>query len=507
MCAWQFGESWDCYTAAPTGETAGYWETPGFNMTAPVAGRFAGSRAASWSSPSTTPSLIKSSGQNDALHHINLAYTQSTAVTGTSLNVWIQLRDGTTPQCSIVIRSDGAILLTSGIQTGTVLATYTGAVTTFATWYSFEIEVFISATGGYMNVRKNGNTVNDFTSATNLNTRPGTANNYANAIALGSSLGGQVPSLDDLYWRSDASSLPWWGDIRCYTRAPASDASVQFSRTTPLPQVFFNGAVSITPGANQAKYMPFTPTMSGNMSEVAFLQSTGIPTTANMKCALYATNPGTPPTPSTLLATATAVVNGASIGAGGAILFTFSPPIAVVAGTTYAAGIDFDATVGNLQGLTSSNSATVNTQTYASFPVNNPSGLTASSSPFRVVITLAPASNYMVVNEAQQDTTTSYVYDSVVGHADLYGIAPIASTPLTTFAVTTRAYAIKSDAGTRTMAVQLKSGSSTVASPTVVLTPSNWQWAWRHDTTNPATSLPWTAVEVNNATIGPLVVA
>ena len=103
----------------------------------------------------------------------------------------------------------------------------------------------------------------------------------------------------------------------------------------------------------------------------------------------------------------------------------------------------------------------------------------------------------MMVAEAQQDATTSYVYDSVAGHADLYGIAAIASTPLTTFAVTTRAYVIKSDAGTRTMAVQLKSGSSTVASPTVVLTPSNWQWAWRHDTVDPATGSAWTAAAVN----------
>ena len=117
------------------------------------------------------------------------------------------------------------------------------------------------------------------------------------------------------------------------------------------------------------------------------------------------------------------------------------------------------------------------------------------------------AYNYGAVAEAQQDATTSYVYDSVPGHADFYGIAAIASTPLTTFAVTTRAYAIKSDAGTRTAAVQLKSGSSTVASPTVVLTTSNWQWAWRHDTTDPATGAAWTAAAVNVAQVGPVVIA
>jgi hypothetical protein len=130
-----------------------------------------------------------------------------------------------------------------------------------------------------------------------------------------------------------------------------------------------------------------------------------------------------------------------------------------------------------------------------------------STSAWYFIVNYSPANNYMMVAEAQQDATTSYVYDSVPGHADFYGINAIASTPLTTFAVTTRAYMIKSDAGTRTAAVQLKSGGTTVASPTVVLTPSNWQWAWRHDTTDPATGAAWTAAAVNVAQVGPTVIA
>jgi len=46
-----------------------------------------------------------------------------------------------------------------------------------------------------------------------------------------------------------------------------------------------------------------------------------------------------------------------------------------------------------------------------------------------------------------------------------------------------------------------------VTSPTVVLTPSGWQWAWRHDTTDPATGAAWTAAAVNTALIGPTVIA
>jgi hypothetical protein len=74
-------------------------------------------------------------------------------------------------------------------------------------------------------------------------------------------------------------------------------------------------------------------------------------------------------------------------------------------------------------------------------------------------------------------------------------------------AVTTRAYMQKSDAGTRTAAVQLKSGGTTVASPTLVLTTSGWQWAYRTDTTDPATSAAWTPAGVNAVQCGPKVVA
>jgi len=143
---------------------------------------------------------------------------------------------------------------------------------------------------------------------------------------------------------------------------------------------------------------------------------------------------------------------------------------------------------------------------YATFPLPNPTATTGAQQTAGS-ITYNTANNYSSVAEAQQDATTSYVYDSVPGHADLYGIAPIASTPLTTFAVTTRAYAIKSDAGTRTMAVQLKSGATTDASSTVVLTPSGWQWAWKTYTTDPATGAAWTAAAVNVAQVGPVVIA
>jgi len=135
------------------------------------------------------------------------------------------------------------------------------------------------------------------------------------------------------------------------------------------------------------------------------------------------------------------------------------------------------------------------------------SGSTTGVNHFAITLITVPNVNAELAGEPQQDGTTTYVYDGTPGHTDLYGVAVIQSTPVTTFAVVTRAFMIKSDAGTRTAAVCLKSGATTVASTTTVLTTSNWQWLWRMDLTDPNTGVAWTPSAVNTAQVGPIVVA
>jgi hypothetical protein len=65
----------------------------------------------------------------------------------------------------------------------------------------------------------------------------------------------------------------------------------------------------------------------------------------------------------------------------------------------------------------------------------------------------------------------------------------------------------KSDAGTRTAAVQVKSGATTVASPTLTLTNTGFQWASRLDVTDPNTSAAWASAAVDALQVGPKVVA
>jgi hypothetical protein len=492
--AYQFGDGFDLY-AAPLDAVNGFWDTTAVTSYIMAAGRFTGSRALQWNSGGGA-ALTKTSGVNDAVHHLVVAFSQGAALTGTNAGLYLQLLDGATGQCAVVFRSDGSILLTSGTASGTTLATYSGAVTTINTWYAFEFEVVIHNSTGRFRVRKNGNTSDDFDSGAVLDTQ-NSANAYANKLQINQFAGVNSQTLDDLLWRSDASSVAWLGDIRCYTRMPASDSAVQFSRVpTSNTQTPFTASGTIAITAGTARYTPFTAAYDGTIGTATITLIAGY--TGNMKCSLFASS-GSAPT--TVLGSATTLTNPVT----GLNTFTFGTPVSVTKGTAYWIGFDSDTTSGTWQPGTGTAGMTSVTA-YAAFPAASPA-TSSGQNPMFTSLTKAVTTNATVVNEAQEDGLTSYVYDSTAGHADLYGIATIASTPASTIAVTTRAYMQKSDAGSRTAAVQIKSGGTTVASPTLTLTTSGWQWAWATYTTDPNTSAAWAAAAVDNCTIGPKVIA
>lgn len=495
--AFFFGDGFDLYSQIT--DCGSYWDAAlGASVTLALSssGRFAGSRGVTLVAlQSTTPYIAKTSSVNDAVHHVSVAVQQSGALSGTSVGAYFTLYDGATAQCSVVFRSDGAIVLASGAANGTALATYTGAVAATSTWYQFEIEVVINNTTGSIAVRKNGNTSNDFFLGS-LNTRA-SANNYANKIGFGNfwvSAGSQT--VDDFLWRSDASSLPWLGDIRCYTRMPASDAAVAWS-----PQA---GAVAQTPfvpnstlniPANVARYAPFTARATGSIGTVTVNVTTTAAT--NLKCAIFSNNAGAP---GTVLGTASPV---AMTGLG-TLTFTFSSPPAVTAGTSYYVGTIGDTTSGVVGGMSVAQAAVLSSGTpvYASWPVNNPTGISANSFPMSPTIFISPTGNpnSAQVSEAQQDGAATYVYSSTVGQSDLYNLGALSATPGSIIGVTTRAYLQKSDAGTRIAAVQLQSGAANVQGSLTLNTV--WGWASRNDLVDPATGAAWTATAVNNAQVG-----
>lgn len=492
-----FGDSFDYY--ASINDAAGYWDSIVTTNWSLATGRFPGSRALNCGNQ-TNP-WVKSSGQNDAVHHIIFAFFSS-ALSGTTLGQYFQFGDGTNAQCSIVVRSDGAILLTSGGPGGAALATYTGAWTQGA-WNAFECEVVIHNTAGSVAIRKNGNTVNDF-SASSLNTRAGSTNNYANRLTIGAQSAGApwntlgTYQLDDVLWRSDPTAVPWAGDIRSYQLLPNADVSAQFSKSpTVVPLTPYVAGLTLSTSAGQARYGVLTPTLDGQIGSMVLSWGAGI--TGNVKCSIFASS-GSAPT--TVLGSATPVNNPGNI-----VTFTFPTPVSVTKGTQYYVGFIADAAnsiwgLGNQNGNLGLASTSVS---YASFPQANPGGLSSTGIPV-FTANITPTGNCGLVSEIQQDSSTTYVYDSTVGHGDLYSIQGLPVTPPVIACVTLRGYMAKSDAGSRSGQLQLKSGGTTVQSSPLVLG-TNFQWNWRTDLTDPNTSAAWTPAAVNNLQIGPVVQA
>jgi hypothetical protein len=502
--AYTFGDGLDLY-ATVADMLVGYWDggsvTTGNSVFSTTAGRFGG--RALQSGNTAVAYVFKNSGSNDAVHHVNIAFQQTVGLSGTSLGFYIQLLDGSTGQCAIVFRSDGTILLTSGSAAGSTLATYSNAFGS-AVWNTFEFEVVINNSTGSFTARKNGNTSNDFT-ATGLNTRGGTANNYANRLQLGNQSNtsplnaNSVHELDDVLWRSD-SSVSWVGDVRCWTRMPASDGTVQFSKSPAVTAVTpYSTATTSAFTAGAAKYAAFTATYDGTVGSVSIPLNAGF--TGNLKCSLFASSDSSSTSvPTTVLGSATTITNPAT----GTNTFTFGSPVAVTKNTRYYVGFDPDTSSGSMNvANASANLGGVATVAYASFPTATP-GFAGSTFIPVITVNITPSSNTTLVNETQEDTTTSYVYDSTVGHGDLYAIAAVSSTVSSVVAVTTRGYFEKGDAGARGAAMQLWAGTTAVQS-TATLLSTSWSWLYRTDTTDPSTGVAWVAGAVDSVQIGPVV--
>jgi hypothetical protein len=497
MVNWLFGDSFDLYSA-PADAIAGYWDSGNFQFTL-VAGRFAGSRAASYGAVGTW--LVKSSGSNDSIHHFNVAQQQGAPLTGTSIGDFFTLGDGATAQCTIGWRGDGAIVLQSGASGGTTLAAYTGAVTVQNVWNTFEIEVVIHNTAGSFTVRKNGNTSNDFFLGS-LNTRPGTTNNYANRVSYGhtQNLGGSNQTIDDFLWRSDSTSanIPWLGDIRCYARMPQADVSAQFTKTlTANNQVIVPATLTGGTIANRACYVSFVAAYTGTIPSINTSTGSG-GGTSRSRCAIFTDNAGVP---GFILANGTSneIVNPGT----GPQTWTFTTPPTLIKGTRYWLGTNINAGINWGVGTVATGQSA--TQTYASWPTDNPTVTAGSVNEQSSTTVMTVTNNSDSVSEPQQDALTTYVYDSTVGDQDFYNLAPLLPTPAATIAVTVRGFMEKSDAGLRSGAMQLRSGATTVITPTLVLSTS-FQWSFQTYQNDPNTTLPWTATSVDNLNLGPRMV-
>jgi hypothetical protein len=114
------------------------------------------------------------------------------------------------------------------------------------------------------------------------------------------------------------------------------------------------------------------------------------------------------------------------------------------------------------------------------------------------------ATNYTLVDEAQVNGDTDYVQTSAVNDRDTYGFGNLTGSPTTIDAVQVTAFAEKTDATARSIALQVISGVTTSDGANFALAASYGRFE-RLMTVDPNGSITWTATNVNALTGGPKV--
>ena len=172
----------------------------------------------------------KAWGSNDATVFSQIRYFNGTGTSG-SQYFYLSLMDGAAAQVTLRLNDDGSVSVYSGGPTGTLLGS-ASAVFTQAAWNSFQMKVVVHNTTGSVEVRKNGSST-PILALTNVNTRGGSGNAYANGVQLGTS-SNITRAWQHLFLHNASGAGPtdWLGDFRPITQFPASAVSTAFTANT-----------------------------------------------------------------------------------------------------------------------------------------------------------------------------------------------------------------------------------------------------------------------------------
>ena len=151
-------------------------------------------------------------------------YFSSGVPTSTTAPIWATWDSGTavstTYQLGLRPDAGGHLVIATGANLGTVLATSTN---TFSanTWYHIEIKATINNSTGSYEVRVNGTSTGWIAAATSKNTRGQSSNNYIDSVGLLTANNAGI-YFDDFYFLSSASpNNDFVGPVKIVTAYPA----------------------------------------------------------------------------------------------------------------------------------------------------------------------------------------------------------------------------------------------------------------------------------------------
>lgn len=394
-------------------------------------------------------------------------------------------------------------------------------------WNFLEIKVKISDSGAGMVIVRLNNVV--VLSVTSVTTRQGGAGlpNTANRIKFGSA----YSRIDDLYLldgTTGTGSRPmndFIGDKRVLTLSPASNVSTNF---TPSGQITTEFATSTTGtwghypnrvylGRFQQNFTDGGKPLNVRFSRLAYesertqtldalkIKATNAVAGIKIKPVIYSESATFPNTAGSLLA-----VGSETIGlAAGDNILPFGSPPTLVRGNRYYIGIIADTGFTLDTFFDGGGTLTEQWVTYdVAYTTGAPSvwpitglGYEMNRVP-RIELVMTPVPNYGAVNEAHSDNGLTYNYSSTVGAKDLFGTDGIVPTNAVVWGVQVSGSYSKDDAGARSMANVLKSGSTEVTGADLACSLAAYKYAHDIYTTDPNGGGDWTVSAVNAAKIG-----
>jgi hypothetical protein len=417
---------------------------------------------------------------------------------GGNVNTGIVLfKDGGTIQAQLQYNATTSTLFLS--NNSSVIATFSGVIAPNTTHY-IEWNITMSSSGAYQ-IWLDGVSLGSGTGSFHT-----TANNFYNQIVLqsagnGVNVGGPAVAFDDLYVDDGTGSALNTNPI-VDTEFATSDSAVQFTNGGfAVGYQNSNSTGTITVGANGLQLRKITPPVNCTLNSVTIVP-TATSASAKFKAVLYADSAGSP---GALVATGTEVIGTT---ANTPRDMPFASGQALTASTSYWIGYIGDTSVAVGQENQTTSLGWYKNNTYAS-GAPNPAG-----SP-----TIGAGGSFMVwgnmsgiaVNwrDISQNINFgvfgdySYVTDNTVGHEDLYGVAPLATTPSTIYAVKVSAYMKDSAAGSRTVTINTKSNTTDSPGTNTGVTPiTTYGWFSSYWLTDPNTAAAWTQSGLNAALMG-----
>jgi len=418
---------------------------------------------------------------------------------GSNVSASITLRNGATAAFTIQLSVAGGLVIRTGTSSGSVIAsggTYAGTNSVI----TFDVTIGASSSyavylDGSLILSGTGNTGNGQSSVNTLQLASSANTTYFDDLALFDPTNSNYNSG---VLTANAVVETQFGNGDNQTQF-VNDGDVVLPAGISLQSTYRVGSTTTAPGANQIVLLKITPNLTRTLNNVLMWVNT-TSATAKFKAVLYSDSAGSP---NALLSDGIEVVGCTS---GGNVIGALVTPQTITAGTSYWIGFYMDTAI-TIQAYDnlSSNLGQRKANTYTSGAPGTLTGMTTGQFTYYMWGNCTGSTqNYLALSRNPPVASDlSQVHSATVGNEDLFNFPAMLTTPSAIYGGAVKVYANKSDAGTRTMNINMKSGATDAnGTNTAIAISTTFQWWGSVFDVDPATGTAWTASGVNNAKSG-----